>query len=63
VGSGGFVCFFVLKKKEDRSSKLTDLFCENKWSPVVCYLADTFEKTNTLSVSLPGESDILTIRK
>lgn len=41
-------------------SKFADLFCDGKWLPVVCYLADVFEKINTLYVSLQGEGDILT---
>ena len=52
------LCIFLLQK--DTCSKFADLFCDDKWLPVVCYLADIFEKINTLYVSLQGEGDILT---
>ncbi|CAM5073328.1 unnamed protein product [Natator depressus] len=49
---------FLLQK--DKCSKFADLFCDDKWLSVVCYLADIFE-INTLNLSLQGKSDILTM--
>lgn len=50
---------FLLQK--DKCSKFADLFCDDKWLSVVCYLADIFEKINTLNLSLQGKGDVLTM--
>ncbi|KAG6925167.1 zinc finger BED-type containing 5 [Chelydra serpentina] len=50
---------FLLQK--DKCSKFADLFCDDKWLSVVCYLADIFEKINTLNLSLQGKDDVLTM--
>uniref|UniRef100_K7F2Y8 DUF4371 domain-containing protein n=1 Tax=Pelodiscus sinensis TaxID=13735 RepID=K7F2Y8_PELSI len=49
---------FLLQK--DKCSKFADLFCDDKWISVVCYLADIFEKINTLNLFLQGKGDVLT---
>ncbi|KAG6934017.1 zinc finger BED-type containing 5 [Chelydra serpentina] len=55
------LCIFLLPN--DKCSKFNDLFCDDKWLSVVCYLADIFEKINTLNLSLQGNGDVLTSEK
>ncbi|CAM5136722.1 unnamed protein product [Natator depressus] len=50
------LCIFLLQK--DKCSKFADLCCDDKWLSVVCYLADIFEKINTLNLSLQGKGDV-----
>lgn len=51
--------FFFLEK--EKSSKFADLFRNENWLMLVCYLADIFEKVNCLNLSLQGHRDVLTM--
>jgi len=54
---------FILQK--DKCSKFADLFCDEKWLSVVCYLEYIFEKTNKICPFKVKEtfSELVTLKK